>query len=500
MSYMNKIIGKVSITFYIFLLYEGWHLCQYGGVRSHFFQIAVGVVGFIVTFILWIFTRTYQKPSEEELIEKKELHIELAVVLIATFFIGGGIVYSAMPYHGALSWKIDEWRHRKEISLEHTNIFESGVEGILSDLNKELKMPEQLYIANEFRVTFDENGKIQSIYTFLYGKNEKGKEKTYLIDYDAKHGDSMTVWTDGYTNGNYESEMCLTPMLEILKKAGWIQQVQTWSGSFTEPQTYEILYYGRRGFLSDEGLKYIPGDADGDGVETGNRPMAQIKNGGEIIGFEVSLHIPADESITPIRYIMEPEYISLEELNQENTEQQIEEARNTERWTVDTNGGMMYFFLDDQNGWRLVIADAAAGSRYYRMEKTTDGGGTWSRINDDPFLGEMGVAEGMLFFDENIGIIGLTGASQSASGLYLTRDGGATFEEIAFPMSAVTELPKLAEECGLTIDDYDYCYMPEQEGNALTVIVTTEAGEKDGIEFQSKDNGLTWEYSGVIEE
>ena len=499
MSYMNKIIGKVSITFYIFLLYEGWHLCQYGGVRSHFFQIAVGVVGVVATFILWIFTRKFQKPSEE-LIEKKELHIEVAVVLIATFFIGGGIVYSAMPYHGALSWKIDEWRHRKEISLEHTNIFESGVEGILSDLNKELKMPEQLYIANEFRVTFDENGKIQSIYTFLYGKNEKGKEKTYLIDYDAKHGDSMTVWTDGYTNGNYESEMCLTPMLEILKKADWIQQVQTWSESFTEPQTYEILYYGRRGFLSDEGLKYIPGDADGDGVETGNRPMAQIKNGGEIIGFEVSLHIPEDESVTPVRYIMEPEYISLEELKQENTEQQIEEARNTERWTEDINGGMMYFFLDDQNGWRLVIADAAAGSRYYRMEKTTDGGRTWSRINDDPFLGEMGVAEGMLFFDENIGIIGLTGASQSASGLYLTRDGGATFEEIAFPMNAVTELPKLAEECGLTIDDYDYCYMPEQEGDALTVIVTTEAGEKDGIEFQSKDNGLTCEYSGVIEE
>ena len=496
---MSKIIGKVSIVFYIFLLYEVWHLCQYGGLRSHFFQMAVGVVGFMVTFILWIFTRKFRKPSEE-LIEKKELHVEIVVVLIATFFIGGGIVYSAIPYHGALSWKIDEWRHRKEIPLEHTNIFESGVEGILSDLNKELKLPEQIYIANEFRVTFDENGRIQSIYTFLYGKNEKGKEKTYLIDYDAKHGDSMIVWTDGYTNGNYESEMCLTPMLEILKRADWIQQVQTWAGSFTELQTYEILYYGRRGFLSDEGLKYVPGDADGDGAETGSRPMAQIKNGGEIIGFEVSLHIPADESVTPIRYIMEAEYISLEELKQENTEQQIEEARNTERWTEDTNGGMMYFFLDDQNGWRLVIADAAAGSRYYRMEKTTDGGENWSRINDDPFLGEMGVAEGMLFFDENIGIIGLTGASQSASGLYLTRNGGASFEEIVFPMSSVTELPKLAEECGLTIDDYDYCYMPEQEGDALTVMVTTEAGEKDGIEFQSKDKGLTWEYSGVIEE
>ena len=76
----------------------------------------------MVTYILWIFTRKFRKPSEE-LIEKKELHIEIVVVLIATFFIGGGIVYSAIPYHGALSWKIDEWRHRKEIPLEHTNIF-----------------------------------------------------------------------------------------------------------------------------------------------------------------------------------------------------------------------------------------------------------------------------------------------------------------------------------------------------------------------------------------
>ena len=90
----------------------------------------------------------------------------------------------------------------------------------------------------------------------------------------------------------------------------------------------------------------------------------------------------------------------------------------------------MYFFLDEQKGWRLVIADAAAGSRYYKMERSTDGGVTWSALNDDPFIGAMGVTEGMMFFDENVGIIGLTGASGSASSLYLTRVGGVNFEEI----------------------------------------------------------------------
>ena len=35
-----------------------------------------------------------------------------------------------------------------------------------------------------------------------------------------------------------------------------------------------------------------------------------MQAGGEIQGFEVSLHIPAAEYVTPVRYIMEPVYIS----------------------------------------------------------------------------------------------------------------------------------------------------------------------------------------------
>lgn len=40
--------------------------------------------------------------------------------------------------------------------------------------------------------------------------------------------------------------------------------------------------------------------------------------------------------------------------------QQVEDAKDTESWTVDQSDGTMYFFLDENNGWRLVITDAAA--------------------------------------------------------------------------------------------------------------------------------------------
>ncbi len=172
--------------------------------------------------------------------------------------------------------------------------------------------------------------------------------------------------------------------------------------------------------------------------------------------------------------------------------------KDTESWTVDQSDGTMYFFLDENNGWRLVITDAAAGSRFYVMEKTMDGGSTWD-INDDPFSGQLGVAEGLIFYDENFGVAGITGASQSYSRLYVTRDGGRAFEEMKLPMDLVSELPQIAIDCGFTVEDFDYLNMPEKEDDTLTITVTTDAAEKDGIVFQSTDYGATWEYKGLVQ-
>ena len=448
MKYIYKITGKVSLILYIFMLYQFWHLCQYGGLRRHIPMLALGIIGLVGTVVLWLISKRHnQEVNSGDNGNKKLFYTEMILLIAATLFFGGRIVYSAVPYHGALSWKLDEWMRKKEVELEHNNLFEDGVEGILMDLDEALQLPEELYIANKYQVSFDENGTIQRIYAFIYGKNEAGEKKTYLIDYDA---DSSN-------------------------------------------------YMGRRSFSSEEGLQYISGDADGDGTETGTGNFTQLISGGEIVGFEVSLHIPDLNSVTPVRYIMEPEYVSQQELKQENTMQQVEDAKDTESWTVDQSDGTMYFFLDENNGWRLVITDAAAGSRFYVMEKTMDGGSTWECINDDPFSGQLGVAEGLIFYDENFGVAGITGASQSYSRLYVTRDGGRTFEEMKLPMDLVSELPQIAIDCGFTVEDFDYLNMPEKEDDTLTITVTTDAAEKDGIVFQSTDYGATWEYKGLVQ-
>ena len=182
MKYIYKITGKVSLIVYIFMLYQFWHLCQYGGLRRHIPMLALGIIGLVGTVVLWLISKRHnQEVNSGDNGNKKLFYTEMILLIAATLFFGGRIVYSAVPYHGALSWKLDEWMRKKEVELEHNNLFEDGVEGILMDLDEALQLPEELYIANKYQVSFDENGTIQRIYAFIYGKNEAGEKKTYLI-------------------------------------------------------------------------------------------------------------------------------------------------------------------------------------------------------------------------------------------------------------------------------------------------------------------------------
>ena len=497
MKVIYQICGKISLLCYIFILYQIWHLCQFGGIRAHFMVLLPSGAVFLASFALWLISRKYRKKEDDNTpMKRKILWAEGIVVSIATAYLIGQIIYTGIPYNGALSWKIDQRLNQKEVTLEHDNFFENGVEGVLADLDEALDMPEELYIVNQYQMTFDETGKIKTIYTFLYGQDENGKTNTYLIDYDESSGPNITVRINGNATTDYEEDKRLEPMLTILQKAPCEEAVKTWAQADIGEE-FEILYMGRRSFNSASGLEYLPGDVDGDGAETGTSSFGQLYRGGEILGFEVSLHMPDVEYVTPVRYIMEPEYISPETLNEEQEQQQTETAKEAETWSVDNTDGTMYFFLDEKLGWRLVVADAAAGSRFYKMEKTEDGGTSWEMCNEDPFGGEIGVTEGLVFFDENFGFAGLTGASQSYSRLYMTRDGGATFTQVQLPMDSVTELPESGREAGFTINDYDYLSMPEEQDGSLTILAVTGAGEQEGILFQSTDQGETWSYGGV---
>ena len=258
--------------------------------------------------------------------------------------------------------------------------------------------------------------------------------------------------------------------------------------------TFEILYYGKRSFRTDEGLRFIEGDADGDGVPGTADAIYMVNAGGEVSGYEMSLYMPDHPEITPERYIMEPKYIPQSALNAQHEDQIVETAQSATGWTVDQADGSVYTFAqsDANAGYRLVVMDAALGSRFYGLEKSTDAGKQWTSINEDPFDGSAGVAEGIEFFDESFGFIGLQSAYGDGSSIFMTEDGGISFTEIQLPMDQITEVPEPGKSYGLTLDDYQYLTMPQYDGATLRITVTSGSAESDGITFCSKDHGKTW--------
>ena len=409
-----------------------------------------------------------------------------------------------------------------KITLKHDNFFDDSVAGILEDLDNEIGLPKKIYLVNHFNVTFYATGEIAAIDTFFYGEDENGETRTYLVDYNRKKSSKMTVYINNYAETDYEEDMCLTPLFELLGNIKVKEQVDSWAEE-TKSHTFGISYSGKRAFTSADSLQVI----NAENTDTnGNSILSKVEYGGEVTGFAVTFSTGGEENTDKIiTYIINPKYTSAAVLAQQNRLEQIEKAKNSSGdvtgdnngnkdngiisgsededgeeatpWTENREDGSVYFFLDSNTGYRLLVADAAAGSRFYELECTKDGGQSWNQLNADPFCGNMGVAEGIEFYNENLGVIGLRGASGAYSNLYLTQDGGKTFSMIELPMDEVTELPDTAAQYGLEKSDYDYCEMPQQEDGKFKIKVISEQGETDGILFESTDNGNTWNYSGI---
>lgn len=154
--------------------------------------------------------------------------------------------------------------------------------------------------------------------------------------------------------------------------------------------------------------------------------------------------------------------------------------------------GSCVFYLTDKTAYRLVVVDAAAGSRFYALEKAEDGT-NWKRINEDPYNGNTGGVSGLTFLDEKLGFIALSHNGGSEGELYRTEDGGKTFSQVKFPDRKV-KLPD-----GEEYNPFDTPEVPYKEGKVLKVKVGQGAdGDYNGgikAVYTSKDNGETWKFT-----
>ncbi len=168
MKVIHKISPVLILAGYFYILYEGYFLCQFGGVRYHGQKMAVGAATMAVGFLFWLITR--KKAKEQQAGKKQYLWIaELVAAGAATIICGAAVIRTAIPYNGALSWKIDEWRRINDESSSKDN----------SDTNKEENEPE-IFSGTETETETKTSENIRNSDTWEF--NAEDGDMYYFID------------------------------------------------------------------------------------------------------------------------------------------------------------------------------------------------------------------------------------------------------------------------------------------------------------------------------
>lgn len=478
---LSMVTCSIFILVYWISLHELYTLCKFGRFKNNITVLFGCMVFFLAWFIILII-RIIKKPAviPQQSEDRYKFYsrckticncaMALIIVLITCIY-GVKIYHSAINYNGKLSWVLHDLKNKKTVKLEHNNIYNSGIEGIFTDINKKIHMTEKLYVANSFSLKFDSTGKITSFDTLLYGKNGKGNSESYLITYNSNKSKNITIYLNGYVNANYNDDKLLEPFLKTMKVIPLKKTVSKW-----HDEQYGILYSGKRSFgYNTEGIVYID--------SKGNTNSA-VNAYSEIIGYTVSVYVSGKENkITPVRYNLTDSInnIKTDELSQGN-----------KKSSNQSNNIADEFYLSKQVGYRLEITGAALGSRAYSLTGTTDGWHTWNTINADPFSGMLGSAVGITFLNDKLGFLCLSYSGGSKGQLYRTEDGGVSYKKVNFPEV------KAALSSGETYNPFDLPEMPyEKDGNLNVLVGQGSDGDYNGgckALYQSTDNGLTWKY------
>lgn len=242
--------------------------------------------------------------------------------------------------------------------------------------------------------------------------------------------------------------------------------VNKWPGE----DKYEVSYSGKRNFeYSQEGIEYI----DSNGNMKNDKYISS-----NMTGYIVSLYIPGKESeYCPIRYNMVRDL------------ENISEGLNV---NYQSDEGLEKYFLSDDEGYELLITGSSLGSRSYSLYGTYNGGETWNIINEDPFNGDMGTADGMTFINEKLGFLSLSKSGGEYGVLYKTGDGGNSYTKVEIPTRNISLIN------GKCYNPFVFPKIPYEENGVLylTVGQGSIGDYNNGVVglYESKDYGETWEF------
>ncbi|WP_373598659.1 WD40/YVTN/BNR-like repeat-containing protein [Paraclostridium bifermentans] len=489
---ISLITDPIVLIVYGILFYQLTTLCMYGRYNNNLYIFIACTLLLIGITIFKVIKVTKSNKNKSFLVNSKKWKCLSIIVFIIITSLGGFKIYkSATNYGGKLAWVIDRINRERHVKFNNDNIYENGVTGFFSDINKKYELPKKLYLANDFKLKFEKDGTITYVETFIYGKDNNGNQKSYLISYDKSKSNKIKILMDGYAGDDYSNDKLVEPLIETVANIPIDKAIEKW-----DAKEYGLLYAGKRNWgYNTDGIIEIGKN----GVEL---PLYDEENTrditDEIVGYTVSIYIPGKEDIvTPIRY-----NLITDSYWREFTDPQIDRDKEESKKELDIVSGNSSnpeeFYLKDGIRYKLTVMDKAAGQSFYILDKTIDGGTKWTTVNHDPLNGVVGGISGMYFMDETTGFVGVIRNGGDEGELYRTDDGGQSFNKIEFDTKEVS----LGD--GVKYKPYDFPTVPYEEDGVLYLKVEQGAdGDYKGnssLLYSSKDKGKTWEYVKEVNE
>lgn len=469
-----KLFNPIIIVVFTILVWLLINLADFGNLLLKLPFIILFSIG-ILTWFIWciIHFNSWKKQTKyfsSHILYQAYNLLGPIVFLILCIILGTGLYRSANEIGTHLNNKVDNIFNVRSIKVTKNNIYNNGLNGIFSIIDRKINLPDELYVSPDdpLKVTFNRNGKITLFEGYLSGKNKHKAGQTYLITYDANKDKKMTIIRSksSFDDTVIKKANSIEPLLKITRQSKFSETLKNQA----EP-AFDLYYAGTTQLkATQQGIVDIRQNSDTSDFEQTFQYNVPIYTHGETAQ---ALFRFFDSHIKASATLPEPDP------------------------TADLNTNEVQSFRTKKIGYRLQIDNAALGTYYYKLAQTNDGGRTWTLLNNDPFHGEGGTALNVKFLTKSLGFVALMQNSGTTSKLYRTENGGQTFSEVTYTPK------KIALD---NQDDYEPFVapdMPTKTKNDLQMKVGQgvqgdyEGGLAEAL-YHSSDDGKTWSFVKII--
>lgn len=178
-------------------------------------------------------------------------------------------------------------------------------------------------------------------------------------------------------------------------------------------------------------------------------------------------------------------------------------------------GGMTLSFINRFEGFLFTGGDAACGLMSKALYRTTDGGNSWSLVNNWDLGGNSlisshkvrneagihGYPTGTAFSNADIGYITCTYHGQTEISVYKTVDGGKDWSVASLPIPQ--KYTSLAGKGGNYVDAYPPVFFGKDNDNAKMELLfvhndaVNNVSERYAYIYSSDNSGATWHIDGI---